>query len=681
MQAFRSPALLLTLLILGIPSLAKAQGYDPSQNEAQGYQALNDAGVAVDPPGRVARVSVLLGNVSVEPASVNQFSAAEANLPLTTGDRIYADQAANAELQTGQLALRLGQLTDLTVTAMTDALAQFGLAQGSVHLRSFGLYQGETVELDTPGVAVTVLQPGDVRVDVDPNAGTTLITLFSGAVDIEGNGLSQQLSPGQALLVTGTNPPYGQFVGRARADGLDRFSADRDNLYQSSLAQESQYVDPATIGAEDLASSGDWETDSDIGPVWYPSGVAVGWQPYVYGHWTWIAPWGWTWVENEPWGFAPFHYGRWFQRGNRWGWVPGPPTIRPIYSPALVVFVGGTGSGISAWFPLGPREVYTPWYHASTVYVNRVNVTNIYNRNTVEVRNTYNQRTVNVYANATAGQQNYANRSTATVAVSQANFAAGRPVAQSMVRVDPRQLAAAPVLPHPVVSPERSMVVGPPARAVPPVQARPVLTTHNGYVPTVGGPSNIRSAGTFQQPAGSVTMPRPGQQIVRAPVVTPNETQQPAGGVAMPRPVQGVVRAPFDRPAESQPVAPGRPAFTPQGPRATDPQPMPPRPTETPRPGPQPAAPQQPAPQQLYNRAVPPEPRPSFDQQRQAIESTDPGRPLSPQQLNNVRQSAPAGPAQRPEAPHPAPASAPMRSTPAPAPAPASRPALGDHHR
>jgi hypothetical protein len=412
--------LLTTLLALGLTSPALAQGYDPSQNEAQGYQALNDAGIQADPPSRVARVSVLLGNVSVEPASVNQFSAAESNYPMTTGDRIYADQAANAELQTGQLALRLGQLTDLTVTAMTDALAQFGLAQGSVHLRSFGLYQGETVELDTPGVAVTVLQPGDLRVDVDPNAGTTLVTLFSGSVNVEGNGLSQQLGPGQALLITGTNPVSGQFVGLPGTDGLDRFSADRDNLYQSSLAQESQYLDPATIGAEDLASSGDWQSDSDYGAIWYPSGVAVGWQPYVYGHWIWIAPWGWTWVENEPWGFAPFHYGRWFQRGNRWGWVPGPPTIRPIYSPALVVFVGGTGTGISAWFPLGPREVYTPWYHASTIYVNRVNVTNIYNRNIAEVRNTYNQRTTNVYANS---PQNYANRSTATVAVSQANFA------------------------------------------------------------------------------------------------------------------------------------------------------------------------------------------------------------------------------------------------------------------
>jgi hypothetical protein len=69
----------------------------------------------------------------------------------------------------------------------------------------------------------------------------------------------------------------------------------------------------------------------------------------------------------------------------------------------------------------------------------------------------------------------------------------------------------------------------------------------------------------------------------------------------------------------------------------------------------------------LFNKAVPPDPRPSFDQQRQAIEATDPGRPLSPQQLNNVRQNQPPGPPQQHEAPHP------TAQPPAPHPAPAPR--------
>ena len=46
-----------------------------------------------------------------------------------------------------------------------------------------------------------------------------------------------------------------------------------------------------------------------------------GWAPYRYGHWVYIAPWGYTWVEDEPWGYAPFHYGRWVTVGGVWGWV------------------------------------------------------------------------------------------------------------------------------------------------------------------------------------------------------------------------------------------------------------------------------------------------------------------------------------------------------------------------
>jgi hypothetical protein len=83
-------------------------------------------------------------------------------------------------------------------------------------------------------------------------------------------------------------------------------------------------------------------------------------------------------------------------------------------------------------------------------------------------------------------------------------------------------------------------------------------------------------------------------------------------------------------------------------------------PTSRPAPTPEPERP-------LFNKAVPPEPRPSFDKQQEAIEKSDPGRPLSPQQMQNVRQNQPAGPAQQHEAAHPAPAPAPK---PAPQPPP-----------
>jgi hypothetical protein len=492
--------------------------------------------------------------------------------------------------------------------------------------------------------------------------------VIAGQAQVDGNGLELVMQPGESLLLSGSNPVSAQNIRAPRADALDRFSKDRDGVYASE-AGEGQYVNTETIGAEDLAGYGSWDSDPDYGSVWYPSGVAVDWQPYRNGHWTWIAPWGWTWVEAEPWGFAPFHYGRWYRRGDRWGWIPGPVFVRPVYSPALVVFLGGGGfaGGVTAWFPLGPRETYVPWYHASPLYVNRVNVSNIYSRDQREVRNVYNQRTTSVYGNA--DNHGYANRSGATVAMDQRNFASGQRADRSRVFLDEKQVAGAPILPHPLVTPERTMVTGGPARAIPPQMARPTLASHEdtavragGTVPTRGNPLNSQPA-----PVTRPATPPSQQQPVQRPTTSYREPihQQTQPSVAQPE-------------TQQRPTTSYREPVQPQA------QPSAPQPEQQQRPGnsyrqaieqqtqPSVAQPQQQTPayqggRPLFNKAVPPEPRPSFDQQRQAIQETDPGRPLSPQQLNNIRQSQPVGQPQQHEAPHPAPAPAPARSTPPPA--------------
>jgi hypothetical protein len=613
-------------LTLGATSRVHAQQPDgqdaqPAQEGSGGYDPAS-VSPASDPPSRIGRLSVIQGNVSVEPASVNEFSPAELNYPLTTGDRVWADNGGEAEIEAGQLAARLGEVTDLSVTAMTDTLTQFGLGQGSVHLRTFALDQGTTTELDTPNIAVTVLQPGDVRVDVDPNSDTTIVTLISGQVEVDGNGLQQTLEPGQRVQFAGTDPVSAQWLQAAGGDGLDAFSQSRDQAMEGGQAAEESYLNADTVGGADLAQYGDWSSDATYGAVWYPATVVVGWQPYCHGHWTWIAPWGWTWVENEPWGFAPFHYGRWAMVGGRWGWVPGPPVIHPVYSPGFVVFVGA-GAGVSAWFPLGPGEPYAPWYHASALYLNRVNVTNIYSRNPAQIRAIYATSNREVYADPLGTQQRFLNRSVATIAVPQTSFAAGKPVASAQLHLPAAQLTAATVLPHPLVTPERSMVAPAVARAVPPHPSRPTLESRQDAAIHAGAsnsqPESPRASGESGQPAPVERRPAP---IPQPSASMGQENERPT------QPVRGTEQLP-----------------------ATD---------------------STPPDQTLYNRAVPPPARPSFDQQREAIQSMDPGRPLSPQQLNNLRDNRPVGqPQTREAAPHPAPAprsAPPARSSPPPAP-------------
>jgi len=171
-------------------------------------------------------------------------------------------------------------------------------------------------------------------------------------------------------------------------------------------------------------------------------------SPYSLGGWSWIAPWGWTWIDASPWGFAPFHYGRWFRWHNRWSWVPGPRSRRSVYAPALVGWLGGRGAGAGvAWFPLGPREAYTPGYAASQRYLSGVNLGS-------------SPRSPNArYVNGTVPG--------AVTAVSQGAFTSGRAI-RSVTRLSSAEVAQAGVTAMPpAIAPTRQSVLGPGgARAV-----------------------------------------------------------------------------------------------------------------------------------------------------------------------------------------------------------------------
>ena len=73
-------------------------------------------------------------------------------------------------------------------------------------------------------------------------------------------------------------------------------------------------------------------------------------------------PYGLTWVSTEPWGYAPYHYGRWTYMSNDWFWVPESTYVYPTYSPALTAFIP-MGNSSFAWIALGPGDPYVPRYY------------------------------------------------------------------------------------------------------------------------------------------------------------------------------------------------------------------------------------------------------------------------------------------------------------------------------
>jgi hypothetical protein len=425
--------------------------------------ASTGAALADDPPDRVARLSYLRGEVSFQPAGGDEWTQASLNRPLGTGDRIYTDRDSRTEMEIGAATLRLDQQSSFDLLNLDDNVAQVELTEGVLNLHVRRVFEGQTYEVDTPTLAFVINEPGDYRIDIAPDGSSSMITVFRGAGDVYGeNNASYSVRAGQSYRFRDSSLTDYEVLDLPRPDDFDGWVDSRNNRYENSPSRS--YVSEEVIGYADLDDYGGWSDVPEYGHVWYPTTVEVGWAPYRSGHWAWIDPGGWTWVDNNPWGFAPFHYGRWAYVGNRWGWCPGPVNVRPIYAPALVAFVGGAGWGIGVnvggpvgWFPLGPRDVYVPWYGASRGYFTNINVRNTTVINNINITNVYNNYSAGRPINA-----NYAYRqnTAAVTAVSREAFVGARAVNASRVQINQAQLRNANVVSRVGIAPERASFVG-----------------------------------------------------------------------------------------------------------------------------------------------------------------------------------------------------------------------------
>jgi hypothetical protein len=320
----------------------------------------------------VARVSYFEGEVSFNRGDApDDWQPASVNYPMTLGDRIWAGRNARAELQLRGATVYLGPETELAALDLSLDARQLSLTLGTATFRINRLERDDFFEVATPNVSVTFETPGSYRIDVDED-GNSRVSVLQGRASAAAAGGQVALERGDQIRVRGIDRPDYDVLGLARTDAWDRWVENRARRYRS--VRSASYVHPDIYGAADLDAYGSWESGSEYGSVWYPRGMASGWEPYRSGRWIWRDPWGWTWLSSEPWGWAPYHYGRWAVVRGRWGWVPvGPGARFPGYSPAVVGFVGGgsgwsvsiSAGGFVGWFPLGPREPFDPWWRRS----------------------------------------------------------------------------------------------------------------------------------------------------------------------------------------------------------------------------------------------------------------------------------------------------------------------------
>ena len=558
-----------------------------------------------DPPGRVARLSYVYGAASFRPGDVDDWAPMDFNRPLTTGDHVFVETSGTVELQIGSAALRMNSASSLEFLNLDDSNVQLRLTGGSLIVRLRYLGDQDSFEVDTPNLAFSLLRTGEYRIEVKPDSSTTMVTVRGGEGELTGPDQAFTVHAGEMAQVVGLDQPTYQTLGVPPRNDFDTWSLGRDQ--HDDQSPSARYVSRQLVGYQDLDQYGSWRTTPEYGAVWVPNGTPDGWAPYHYGHWLWVDPWGWTWVDDAQWGFAPFHYGRWAYVSGYWGWVPGPIAERPVYAPALVAWVGGgaIGGGV-AWFALGPREVYVPSYHVSPVYLNRINVTN-----TVVNVNITNVNITNV---------TYVNRGApgAVMAVQQAAFASARPVQSAAIVVRPEALRSATVVATAAVAPTRASVtmapkagariVQPPAamqgRAVvakrtPPPPPVPFAQKQQALAANAGRPLDTNQV---QQIRKSAPAPAPAVRQVQArtptaaPQPTAGQPNRPAGQAPPPRTAQPTTPAPSTPAAVARPLTPSPAARTPT-PEVAKPQ------TEAPPP---PARAVPPAPARPQTEATPP---------------------------------------------------------------------------
>jgi hypothetical protein len=491
-----------------------------------------------DPPGRVARLNYVQGSVSFEPAGESEWVEAVTNRPVTTGDMFWTDNGARAELHTGSATIRLDSNTGFSFLNLDDSTVQIQLTEGTLDIRVERLGRDEIFEVDTPNQAFSILRPGRYRIQASEDGNTTIVTVRAGEGEATGGGQTYSVQTGETGTFTGTDSLDGYVESAGNNDAFDNWGQGRDR--RDDQSQSARYVSRDIVGYQDLDDYGSWRSDPNYGNVWTPTRVSADWAPYRNGHWAWISPWGWTWVDDAPWGYAPFHYGRWVSLNGNWGWVPGPRDVQPVYAPALVVFIGapqfGNGYGGNVgWFPLGPREVYVPSYNVSRGYVDRVNVSNTI-VTTTTITTVYN----NQVANRGNNPNLYANRTVrgGVTAVPQNAFASAQPVAKAAVVLNPQQIAAAPVISRAAVAPTRTSVLGGSGASAARVAQPPAAIANRPVVAKTPPPPPPVAFAKQQQALAA----HPGQPLARTEV----ETLRPAN-VVVAHPL--VKQAPPGKPA------------------------------------------------------------------------------------------------------------------------------------
>ncbi len=370
-KLFKLLPMALLAVLTAVPCVFATPAQTLNLPDAENYTFPDGEDDAPDVTARVARVSYISGDAQIRRLDSQDWEKLTLNLPIVEGDEITTSLGARVEIQfNAKTHLRLTENSYLRVIRLKDEGIAVSLPEGSVSVRLVDFDKEKSYfEMDAPNTTIAAQRSGMYRLDAGKQGDTeiriSVLDQGEARVYSDTSGFTIKNGRSSRIFIAGNNSGEWETGDASRyADDFDTWALQRDETIASQLktAYYDKYYDQDIYGAEELNDNGQWIHTNKYGYVWRPNRSATSnytaWSPYRYGHWRWVPPFGWTWVNDEPWGWATYHYGRWFYDDGYWNWTPYGyyRYSRSWWQPALVIFANYGGN--YCWYPLPYSYAY-----------------------------------------------------------------------------------------------------------------------------------------------------------------------------------------------------------------------------------------------------------------------------------------------------------------------------------
>ncbi|MGC2696716.1 MAG: DUF6600 domain-containing protein [Candidatus Angelobacter sp.] len=341
------------ILVLAAAPLSRAQSEDQDPNQVQAQEPYQDqqldpnqvqaddrdrihgeaplvgqASPSGDSHARIVRISYVDGQVRLDRGQ--GYESATMNVPITERNWLQtrSDGWAEVQMEDGSVI----RLSPDTVIAFTE----LGRSSSGATITTIDLDQGEAefkvakhgdseFQVTVKNKTIMLDRSGSFRV-TSVNADPMEVVVWKGEVAVRDSDSGEDVAvkKNETFVLDATDLGRYALDKAVEADALDQWSKERDDYLSTYAARGGNLQSPYQYGAGDLNYYGQYFDDPGYGTLWQPSGVNIGWDPFMNGYWAYSPGFGYTWVSAYPWGWMPYRYGRWVYLNNRgWCWAPG----------------------------------------------------------------------------------------------------------------------------------------------------------------------------------------------------------------------------------------------------------------------------------------------------------------------------------------------------------------------